>query len=248
MPGTEVEGDDADVLARNVEAVDDAVGYVLLAHGVNHLDNNYLARCVVAQQFIDGLAFCQLSFGFLCAQGSQLGLVGLGVVVILATDKTLTVAYHPNLSTDAAEDDSRAGKPVFGMVGKPLEHGFLVVLADIGRYTRQKLLARGGLGHVADIAGSELHGIAAVGAQQAMPIVGLRSAAVNDGDEVICDDDSVLAFLLWVLGYEVLLDDFHSCCLCTRRNSRAELVSPVVCEPYKRVRVYRGRSLYRTSR
>ncbi len=82
--------------------------------------------------------------------------------------------------------------------------------ADIGGDAGEELLAGGGLRHAADEALGELHGIAAVGAEEAVAVVGFRGAAVDDSDEVRGDDDSVLAFLFWILRDESLFDNFHS--------------------------------------
>ena len=84
------------------------------------------------------------------------------------------------------------------------------MLADISRHTTQKLFARGGLGHLADITCRQVHGIATIGAKQAMAILGLRRTAVDDSYEVICYDDAVLAFLLGVLGDDGLFYNLHA--------------------------------------
>ena len=83
------------------------------------------------------------------------------------------------------------------------------MLADVGRDAAEKLLAGGGLGHAADVAADQLHGVTAVAAQQAVAQQALRRAAVDDGYEVSGDDDSVLAFRLWVLGDEYLFYNLH---------------------------------------
>ena len=106
------------------------------------------------------------------------------------------------------------------------------MFVDISGDTRQELFTSSRFRHTADITLSQLHGIAPVGAQQAMSILALRSAAVDHSDEVICDDDAVLAFLLWVLGDEILLDNFHiRFSLYTRRNTGAGLISRLASEP-----------------
>ena len=84
------------------------------------------------------------------------------------------------------------------------------MLADISRHTTQELFARGGLGHLADITCRQVHGIATIGAKQAMAILGLRCAAVDDSYEVICYDDAVLAFLLGVLADDGLFYNLHA--------------------------------------
>ena len=91
------------------------------------------------------------------------------------------------------------------------------MLADISRHTTQKLFARGGLGHLADITCRQVHGIATIGAKQAMAILGLRRTAVDDSYKVICYDDAVLgyddavlAFLLGVLADDGLFYNLHA--------------------------------------
>ena len=83
------------------------------------------------------------------------------------------------------------------MVGDSFGDAFAELLtADVGR-------------HTADIAAHQLHRIAPIAHPRAMVIGGLRRGSVDDGDEVICDDDSVLAFLRGVLRDDALLYYFH---------------------------------------
>ena len=72
-----------------------------------------------------------------------------------------------------------------------------------------ELMARCVRGQPSDDAADDGHGVAAVGHAGTPLARGLRGRAVDDGDEVICDDDSVLAFLRGVLWREALLDDSH---------------------------------------
>ena len=72
-----------------------------------------------------------------------------------------------------------------------------------------ELMARCVRGQPSDDAADDGHRITAVGHAGAPLARGLRGGAVDDGDEVICDDDSVLAFLRGVLWREALLDDIH---------------------------------------
>ena len=83
------------------------------------------------------------------------------------------------------------------------------MLSYISRYTTQESLACGILGHVANVAADQLHGISAIAVEEAVAILRLRRRTINDSYEIICDDDAVLAFLSGVLGDEVLLDDNH---------------------------------------
>ena len=68
-------------------------------------------------------------------------------------------------------------------------------------------MARGVRRHLADEAADDGHGVTAVGHAGTPLARSLRCGAVDDSDEVICDDDSVFAFLRGVLGDEALLDD-----------------------------------------
>ena len=79
-------------------------------------------------------------------------------------------------------------------------------------YTTHEILTRRSLGHAADVAADELHGISSVRAEDAVMVVRLRGAAIDDGDEVICDDHAVLAFPFGTLGDEGLFDNFHVGC------------------------------------
>ena len=76
--------------------------------------------------------------------------------------------------------------------------------------TLAEIVTTGILRHLADIAANEFHGITAVAHPRAMPAAGLGGATVDDCDEIICDDDSVLAFLCGTLRDYALLDDCHS--------------------------------------
>ena len=64
--------------------------------------------------------------------------------------------------------------------------------------------------HAAEIAAHDPHGIAPIAHPGAMMNGGLGGGTVDNGDEVICDDDSVLAFLRGVLRNDALFEDFHS--------------------------------------
>ena len=97
------------------------------------------------------------------------------------------------------------------MLGQALQHRFLIMLSYISRYATHKSFARRVLRHVADVATGQLHGVAAIAAEQAVAILRLAGRTIDDGNEVICDDDSVLAFLRGILWDESLLDNFHLC-------------------------------------
>ena len=123
----------------------------------------------------------------------------------------MAVANHPYFATQAAEDDNAARQTVFRVIGQPLKHRLLIVLANVSCNTTQKSLARRVLRHVADVATGQLHGVTAIAAEQAVAILRLAGRTIDDGNEVICDDDSVLAFLRGILWDESLLDNFHLC-------------------------------------
>ena len=91
-----------------------------------------------------------------------------------------------------------------------------IAFADDARGSETELVARGLLGHATDIAADQLHGIAPVAHPAIVATLGLGGGAVDDGDEVIGDDDSVLACLLWALGDQALFDDIHCYCIVSR--------------------------------
>ena len=80
---------------------------------------------------------------------------------------------------------------------------------DIGGDAPAEVMATAVGWHSADISADEPHGIAAVAHPGTVTTVSLGGAAVDDGDKVICDDDSVLAFPSGVFRRKALLDDFH---------------------------------------
>ena len=82
-----------------------------------------------------------------------------------------------------------------------------VDITDGLRGSDAELMARCVRGQLSDDAADDGHGVAAVGHAGTPLARGLRGGAVDDSDEVICDDDSVFAFLRGVLGDEALLDD-----------------------------------------
>jgi len=116
------------------------------------------------------------------------------------------------------------------------------MFANIGCDATHKLLTGCLLGHTSYVARSQLHGMAPIAAEPAMLVLALRGGTVNDSHEVSGDDDSVLAFLLWVLGDERLFYDLHGLDMLngvsgldgspvafyTRRNTGVGLVSLLV--------------------
>ena len=82
LVGLEVECDGANMLSRDDKAIDHTIGDVLVTHGLNHAWNNDRAGCVVAAEIVYGFTISQLSAYLFGTHGSQLSLIGLGVVVI----------------------------------------------------------------------------------------------------------------------------------------------------------------------
>ena len=91
-----------------------------------------------------------------------------------------------------------------------------IAVADDARGSKTELVARGLLRHAADILTDELHGVAAVAHPSVVATLGLGGRAVDDGDEVTGDDDSVLACPLGALCDQALLDDIHCYCIVSR--------------------------------
>ena len=152
------------------------------------------------------------------SQFSQLLLVGLGIVVILAVGETLTVANHPHFSPDSAEDDGRGRETFLGMVDESLQptlrreggqERIAIATLNIGSDSPAELMAADVGGHMAYIAADKQHGVSPVAHPATMSALGLGGAAVDDGDEVICDDEAVLAFLRGILWDEALFEDCH---------------------------------------
>ena len=83
------------------------------------------------------------------------------------------------------------------------------MLADVCRHTTHEFLAGGRLRHATNIARHQQHSITPIAMQPTMTVVALRRATINDCYEIICDDDAVLAFLLGVLGDDVLFYNLH---------------------------------------
>jgi hypothetical protein len=84
------------------------------------------------------------------------------------------------------------------------------VTTDISRYPSAELLAADGLGSMAQVSADELHAVAPVGTEQAVAQCALAGAAVDDGYEVIGDDESVLTFPIGAFGYDALFDNLHA--------------------------------------
>ena len=161
LPGTEVEGDGAHMLSGDGESVDNAIGDILLAHGIEHTRDDDGTGDVVTQQFVLGLTSSKQAPDFFSTHACQFRLVGLGIVVVFGgegglvaikwREQTMAVANHPYLPVESAEDDDRTGQSLLGMLGQTRQHRLLIMLSDVCRDTRHKLLTICGLGHAGDI-------------------------------------------------------------------------------------------------
>ena len=140
---------------------------------------------------------------------SQLLFIGLGIVVELAANEALAVADEPHLALQATEHDGTGRQTVFGMTGELGQLGMAVVGADVSGYPSAELLASNSGRHTPDVLPDKPCGIAAVGAEQAVTAVGLAGASIDDGDEVIGDDDEILAFLRGILWDDELFEYLH---------------------------------------
>lgn len=72
--------------------------------------------------------------------------------------------------------------------------------------------------HLPNEVGNSQHGIASVRVTPTVSKVGLAGTSVNDGNEVVSDDDAVFAFLFRVLGDNCLFDDLHGVWRCCRTS------------------------------
>ena len=211
LPGLEVEGEHGYEPLGDGEAIDDGIGDVLVVHDLEHpWDHHLTGRVERLSKVRLFIALCQ-QFPDACGTHlSQFLFIGLGIVVVVATDETMAVAYEPYLTAHAAIDNGRGRKAFFRMCGHAdLGEAQPVMTADGFRNTFAELLAADVGRHVTDIAADEQHGIAPVAPPREVAAGSLRSGAVDDGDEVICDDDSVLAFLRGALRNDAFLYDIH---------------------------------------
>lgn len=84
-----------------------------------------------------------------------------------------------------------------------------IVLAYGLGNTHTELMTRYVGWHFLDIATDKHHSITAIAQWWAMTSFCLGCAAIDNGYEIICDDDPVLAFLRGVFRYDALLYYFH---------------------------------------
>ena len=123
----------------------------------------------------------------------------------------MTVANEPHFPSESAVDDGRGCEAFLGVFSHSLLGESEPVVAGNGPGDAFAELLTADVGwHVADITAYDSHGIASIAHPWAMAVGGLRGGSVDDGDEVICNDDSVLAFLRGALRNDALLYYFHS--------------------------------------
>ena len=123
----------------------------------------------------------------------------------------MTVANEPHFPSESAVDDGRGCEAFLGVFSHSLLGESEPVVAGNGPGDAFAELLTADVGwHAADVAADKLHRIASIAHPGAMAVGGLRGGSVDDGDEVICDDDSVLAFLRGALRNDALLYYFHS--------------------------------------
>lgn len=137
------------------------------------------------------------------------------IVIVVVANEALAVANHPDFPVQSAIDNGRSSEPLFRMLGQMLQPAMHptaysgVTLAYVLGNPEAELMTCKRLRCLAQIAGNEFHGVAAIASTQTKAPVGLACRAVDDSDEVISDDDSVFAFLLCVLRDYVLFYDRH---------------------------------------
>ena len=123
LPGLQVEGDDAHVAFVDGEAINDAVGLVLLLHGLEHAGDDGLSGGIVVKEMVVGKGAVHDDGSTLVG---QFLLVGLGVVEVNGfsgggsrkregREECLAVAYHPDFAVQATEDDGAGGEAILRM-------------------------------------------------------------------------------------------------------------------------------------
>ena len=145
--------------------------------------------------------------------GAHLGqglLVGLGIIHVFAANQAVAIAHEPNLPAQTTVKDDGGTEALFWVLLHTTDgEAPAIVATDDFRGIQAELTARDVGRHLTDITTDEQHGITPIARQRTMAARRLRCRAVDDSDEVICDDDSVLAFLLGTLRNDALLDYFH---------------------------------------
>ena len=226
VPGLEVERDEANMTLVDRETVDHAVAVVLVLHGLEHAGDNGLAGSIGYFLATDGYGIRRMGKPLLIfgtgyddvgTMLSQFCFVGFGIVEKLVAHQTLAIAHEPDFAAQATVDDCRGCHALLGVllqadhyIGLMASPEGDVMSADRGSHADTELMT-GGVGrHLADMAGDGQHGIAPVAHAGVMSAAGLRCGAVDDCDEIICDNDSVLAFPGGILWCEALLDDLHA--------------------------------------
>ena len=154
----------------------------------------------LSQQFSDALTsqFCQLCF------------VRLGIIEEFAADETLAIAHQPHFASQSAKENNRSTKPFLRMRGHATDgKAKAIVLPYHLRNPHTELMATGICRHTTDISANQQHRIAAVADPGDVFSKCLGSAAVDNGNKVICDDQAVFAFLCGALRNDTLFYYLH---------------------------------------
>ena len=140
---------------------------------------------------------------------SKFILVRFWIIEILTSNQTLAVANHPNLASHPAENDGTGRDSFLRMVSQIWDFRLLILLADLFSDTQTEIVTRYAFWGFANILPNEFHGIAPITIKETVTTIGLRGRAVNDCNEIVSDDDAVLAFLLGIFRYDDLFYYLH---------------------------------------
>ena len=211
LMGLEIDSDDEHLGLGDGKTVDHGIGLVLVLHRLEHGGNHDLTGWVVGfQEFAFVNTFCQECSDSLSAKFGQTSLVRLGVVEILSANQALAVAHEPYLASAPAVNDGRSTEALLGTDSHATDgKAQPVVTTDHLRNADAKLPTAYIGRHTTDVPADEQHGITAVAEPGDMTTERLRSAPVDDGDKVICDDQAVFAFLGGALRDKALFEYLH---------------------------------------
>lgn len=182
----------------------------MVTHGLNHFRNDGLAcRVIGAQTANRGLAVGDKAADDGRTFFRQDGFTGFRIVIMLAVDETLTVAYHPYLTMMATVNDATGRQTFLRMAFQSSHVESVVSAADKAGQLSAKRIDIGGLVRMADKLGYEHHAIASVGAVVGNVDRGFARAAVDDSYKVISDHYAVFCFCRFAFGDYVLLYYLH---------------------------------------
>ena len=209
--GLEIDSDDGHLGLGDWKTVNHSIGLVLVLHRLEHSGNHDLSGWIVGfQEFTFVNTFCQECSDSLSPKFGQTGFVRFGVVEILSVNQTLAVAHEPYLTSASTVNDGRCTKALLWTDGHATDgEAQPVVTTNHLRNADAELPTTDIRGHTTDVPADEQHGITAVAEPGNMATERLRSAPVDDGDEVICDDQAVFAFLGGALRDKALFEYLH---------------------------------------